>query len=683
MNFPSAYIYADFEFGNSTGKYPSLIWGSFLVDGVMSNFDLRSEVERARLIAFLQGHANRGLVAYALDAEIRSFHSLFQSLHNPFKYGICLRREHLLLANRCRKLVTGEMISKTSKITVRFNAKSEDKHTKYVNLLNALWKFLGIFNTTHAAYKDRLRDICIRNDPQEVAENIKSIGKYCAMDVQHLPALHHAMMKELETRQGNVNMEQVYFRGKYADSVARKTTRGYSVDNARLVNLCANKGRVTGEIREHIRQNWQSLPTFRFDKSSASYKFQDDTVRDYIRLRCPSSVRRVFGVTKGGKISLDKKHFEQLYPNRHSLDPDDYLQQVYRWKYTSSALRGITLSKRKNDTETKKMGDYIDSLGDGLVRPFHNDYGSQSGRSQPSANGFILLKPAWLRILLTPPPGYCLIVSDYGKEEVLIAAIFSGDPNLLEAYASGDPYTHDGLKCGYLTESMRGTPEWDITRQMLKQKILSTLYRITRVGLALQLSNITKRQVSEVEAERHILTFNKSYPLVNRYFQNELLNYRRNKSITLADGWTMWGDNFKPRSIQNMRIQGTGAVIMRYADVMMEQEGLWVPLTLHDAFYTYSELLPNGDVNYEDCAKMVRCMRKGFSMGMEYRPGHDLITQDFAIVGPTMSQKKRPPQISVDGRVYDLEYKNQYIDKRATKDIEQFSKYFEFTDVGN
>lgn len=70
-------------------------------------------------------------------------------------------------------------------------------------------------------------------------------------------------------------------------------------------------------------------------------------------------------------------------------------------------------------------------------------------------------------------------------------------------------------------------------------------------------------------------------------------------------------------------------------------------------------------------------------MGMEYRPGHDLITQDFAIVGPTMSQKKRPPQISVDGRVYDLEYKNQYIDKRATKDIEQFSKYFEFTDVGN
>ena len=149
--FPTEYIFADFEFGNAVERYPTLIWGSFLVDGSLYDFDLRFESEKQRLRGWIEQYKERALVSYALDAEIRSFHSLFQSIYNPFRYGICLRREHLLLANHCRQLASGTMISKTSKTKIKFNPNDKkDKKTKYINLLNALWKFLDIFEARSA-----------------------------------------------------------------------------------------------------------------------------------------------------------------------------------------------------------------------------------------------------------------------------------------------------------------------------------------------------------------------------------------------------------------------------------------------------------------------------------------------------------------------------------------------------
>jgi len=676
MTYPNKFIFADFEYGKSTERFPTLIWGSFHLDGSLFDFDLRFEEGRQKLREWIVPYKDRALVSYALDAEIRSFHSLFQDTVNPFQYGVCLRREHLLLANHCRYLTSGEVISKSSKIKSKFTpAQRKEAKTKYINLLNALWKFLGIFDKEHCAYKDVLRDVCIRANPEELEQNIISIGRYCGMDVQHLPMLMAAMMHELEKRQGFLNWEQIFFRGHYASNIARKTTRGYYIATDQLANLCANKGRIIGSIREHIIQHFPRLPTFRRKSPKLPYTYNEDAVREYIMHQAPSKIRRAFGRTAKGKISVSKDVFEQLFPNRHALVDDDYLQQIYRYKYTSNSLRGITYEKRTKDSETKKLGDFMGS--DGIVRPYFGDYSSQSSRSQPSANGYLLLKPAWTRTLLKPPPGHAMVISDYGKQEVLIAALLSGDKNLLEAYASGDPYTHDGLKTGVLKEDMRGSVEWDVKRHMLKQKILSTLYRITKFGLALQLSTIARRDVSELEAQRHIDTFNRSYPDVGRYFARQVLKYKRDKRIVLSDGWTMWGDNYNERSIQNVEIQGTGAVAMRYADTLLEQTGLWVAMTLHDAFYVYTPLLPDGTVDLNALAAMVREMRKGFGMAVGWRPGWELITQDFAVVYPGAAEKNLHPKIEVEGRAYEIEYKDKYVDKRATQDIERYQQFME------
>ena len=46
----------------------------------------------------------------------------------------------------------------------------------------------------------------------------------------------------------------------------------------------------------------------------------------------------------------------------------------------------------------------------------------------------------WLRGLIQPPPGFGLAYIDWQQEEFGIAAALSGDPLMMEAYRSGDPY---------------------------------------------------------------------------------------------------------------------------------------------------------------------------------------------------------------------------------------------------
>jgi DNA polymerase I len=67
-------------------------------------------------------------------------------------------------------------------------------------------------------------------------------------------------------------------------------------------------------------------------------------------------------------------------------------------------------------------------------------FASRSGRNQPSNTKFIFGPSVWLRGLIKPPPGYGLAYADWSQQEHGIAASLSGDPMMLEAYRSGDPY---------------------------------------------------------------------------------------------------------------------------------------------------------------------------------------------------------------------------------------------------
>jgi DNA polymerase I len=47
--------------------------------------------------------------------------------------------------------------------------------------------------------------------------------------------------------------------------------------------------------------------------------------------------------------------------------------------------------------------------------------------------------PACLRCLIKPTEGKILAYIDYSQQEFFIAAVLSDDPNMIDAYKSGDP----------------------------------------------------------------------------------------------------------------------------------------------------------------------------------------------------------------------------------------------------
>ena len=77
---------------------------------------------------------------------------------------------------------------------------------------------------------------------------------------------------------------------------------------------------------------------------------------------------------------------------------------------------------------------------DGRNRCLLSAFASRTGRNQPSNARFIFGPAAWLRGLIRPSPGRAVAYVDWSQQEFGIAAALSGDPAMMAAYRSGDPY---------------------------------------------------------------------------------------------------------------------------------------------------------------------------------------------------------------------------------------------------
>src|SRR5206468_5923770 len=77
---------------------------------------------------------------------------------------------------------------------------------------------------------------------------------------------------------------------------------------------------------------------------------------------------------------------------------------------------------------------------DGRNRCILSAFRARTSRNQPSNTRFIFGPAVWLRGLIQPPPGYGIAYIDWSQQEFGIAAALSRDPDMIEAYTSGDPY---------------------------------------------------------------------------------------------------------------------------------------------------------------------------------------------------------------------------------------------------
>ncbi len=124
--------------------------------------------------------------------------------------------------------------------------------------------------------------------------------------------------------------------------------------------------------------------------------------------------------------------------------------------------------------------------------------GAKTGRNAPS--GLIFMPAVWARFMVKPARGQCTVYTDYSAEEVHIGARLSGDPEMIRAVESGDPYLHHAKATGLAPPEATKATHGAIRNEVYKPSLLSQFYGSGAWGLASRLG--VSRDYAELELIR-------------------------------------------------------------------------------------------------------------------------------------------------------------------------------------
>ena len=363
-------------------------------------------------------------------------------------------------------------------------------------------------------------------------------------------------------------------------NTAYMETIGYPVDYSWVNNFSKNVPYLMKELVEDINSQFEEdVKPFRANKNSAiGYSMNITRIRDWLRKNVNTYK---WMKTDKNKLSYSLEAFQRYFNVSHTYNRGNFAHQIIRYLKFKQNLNGFTPKSEK----AKNREIFLDFIGsDSRVRSYLNPYGSQSGRFQPKATGFLTLKSAWMRSMIVPPPGRFICAIDYGSQEFLISALLSEDEGMLKAYESGDVYLYTAKLAGAVPWS--GTrEEYEKERNLFKTVTLGISYQMSCYGLADSLTQALGKETSPDEAQVFIDKFFDAYPKYESYIEKIEDDYLPNKYIQLADGWTMFGDNSNNRSVANMPIQGMGSCIIRKVIDMAIGYGHKIIYPLHDAGY--------------------------------------------------------------------------------------------------
>lgn len=618
---------------------------------------------QVRLKAYLEHNLDKILVSYSVEAEASSLISMNT---DPLQWKwIDLFLEYRLLSNHDRELMYGkQLVDGKIKVLPYFGEKGKQ------NLAAACYKLLGEVIDTKE--KEEVRNIIIYGTDAEVMASKDRIQAYCTSDTVYLPRMLEATKKlyakKIPRKDGygwfqgdmlGMVKQEAHWRAETAVRTAMMVRHGYPINVEWAQNLTDNIPMILREMQEDINSQFPDIKPFKWNKSERRYSMDQKAVKAWIAKHHRSDN---WESTATGDFSLKEEAWSAFYSFRHDFPRHNFGAQMVRWLKTSSSLKGF---KEKGGSQKTTFWDHVGS--DGMVRSYINPYGAQSSRYQPGSVGFLFLKSAWQRSLCQAPDGWAIGTWDYSSQEVLLAAILSGDKKLYEAYCSGDVYLAYGKEIGAIPpEGTKKTHEKE--RDAQKPVILGWQYWITEYGLARQLSQQTGKYVDPEEALPLLQQLDETYAVFAEQRQRYIDQYQAYGHLKLPDGWYMWGDNPSERSVANCHVQGMGGVIARKFVQLAQDRSLRVLFPLHDAGYIMFRI-----GSEEDMESLRQCMYEAF---IHYFSGW---------------QREWAMKIRLDGKAWSNQYQDgefttksnflvktspMHIDKRAQAEYNQFSKYF-------
>jgi hypothetical protein len=603
------------------------------------------------------------IVCFSVESEARFLISIGID-PRQFKWQ-CLYLEYLMLMNHNHEIAYGRHLINGQVKRLRPYVDEKAK----ASLVSALWKFCEII--VDSEHKNAMRDLIISDPKEFTPEQKKDILKYNESDIIYLPKLQRAIadyiMKKLPKEHQKTWFEESLRRADYAVETAWMVSHGYPINVEWAKNLTDNVEPLLDDcIRDINSQFPGEYVPFSFDKSKFRWKANQANWRKWIR---DNNLDRDWPLTEGGKsgiqnLSLALEAWADRFDFKHSYPRGNYGAQIVRYLKLKQSLNGF---REKAGKDKKSFWEYVGE--DGRVRPYFNIYGAQSARTQPSATGFIFLKPAWQRTVVHPPKGKMIVGIDYVSEEVLLAALEGNDDALLEDYAKGDIYLAYGQRIGVIPPN--GTKKTHKKeRDDQKPVILGWQFGMTGHGLSKNLTQQTGRVWDVDEAQEKIDQLDETYWKFSNYRQEVVSRYETHRMLKLKDGWILWGDNHNHRSCQNFGIQGAGSDIMRRSVIEATRTyKLKVIKTLHDAVYIECDL---GD--WESVDNFFKAMKEGFVSyyrGTPQEKNAELIRMDGYAWGDDLEDGEIT---TPDGHV--LATMPLYIDERATEEFEQFKGFF-------
>jgi hypothetical protein len=413
------------------------------------------------------------------------------------------------------------------------------------SFLGALTCF-GVPGGVSELYKDEMRDLAQRGGEYTDQER-RDLLDYCATDVLPLADLLRAMQKAIESPptlspgEHRKALGQALLRGDYVKAVAEMETRGTPIDVPSLLRLRANWQRMELTLIAHVNQDFGVY----VGDSFITQAFERYLARQ--RIAWPRTLK---GVPKLDRDTF--KEMTQAYPVLAPLhELRSTLAQMKEWKLPVGR--------------------------DGRNRCLLSPFGAKTGRNTPGASEFVFALASWLRGLVKPPKGQALGYLDYEQQEFGIAAVLSGDRNMLAAYRSGDPYLEFARQAGAVpadaTKESHGP-----TRDRFKTCALGVQYGMGAEALAYRINDSFSKA-------RELLRLHKeTYPHYWKWSEASVSYAMLYGHLTATYGWRVHvGPQTRPTSLRNFLLQANGAEMLRIACILASERRLPVCCPIHDA----------------------------------------------------------------------------------------------------
>jgi hypothetical protein len=427
-----------------------------------------------------------------------------------------------------------EMPKRILDLYVEFRNLTSGKKSFFGNGLLAALKYFGL-PAMEGVEKDRLREMILTKTEFSEEEKLEII-EYCAADVVALKELFK-VMAEL------IDLPRALLRGRYMTAVAVMEFSGVPIDQASLHKIRANWEDIKLELIRQVDKDFNcyvgtTFKTERFERLLASKQIQ-------------------WPLLESGHLKLDDETFKEMA----NLYPE--LETLRQLRKTISQLRLSELP----------VG------SDGRNRVLLSPFGSKTGRNQPSNSRFIFGPAAWMRSLIKPRSEFSIAYIDYSQQELALAASFSNDPRMLQAYESGDFYLSFAKMAGAAPKSATKETHTAI-RDQYKTVSLGVLYGLSGEGIARKLG--VPLYVGKHLLMKHQEVFRRFWTWSTEVQDCALLSQK----VSTVFGWNYFlseGSEINTRSLRNFPMQGNGAEILRLACCMGIEAGIKICCPVHDA----------------------------------------------------------------------------------------------------